>query len=399
MKRIILFCLLTGLLAGTAGAQVNIVKSANRKYSIDFSGMRPAADAESQLFYRTLESDLRRSGWFEPTRSAGDFRLIGTANRTATGIQAVCQVYRRADNLLVFSKSYNAEAARARFLAHRTADEIVEALTGHKGMASARIVCVGMRNGAKDIFMCDSDGSNVQQITRDGRIVVRPRWTPDGSSVLFTSYLRGFPDIHKANLQTGKREVVASYAGLNTGAAVSPDGKEVALILSKDGNPELYLKNLRSGKLSRLTYSSPAVESSPSWSPDGKSLVYVSDNSGSPQLYIISRTGGQPRRISSRGTENVAPDWGRNGLIACSSRSGGRYHIAIIDPSNGQTTYLPNDGADYEDPSWMPNARHIVAGRTAAHQSSLYLLDTLRDAPVALLQGGGNWYSPASSPQ
>ncbi|MBM4152919.1 MAG: hypothetical protein FJ220_05300, partial [Kiritimatiellaceae bacterium] len=129
-----------------------------------------------------------------------------------------------------------------------------------------------------------------------------------------------------------------------------------------------------------------------------ENLVFVSDASGSPQLYLTTRTGGTPKRISSRGSQNVAPDWGANGLIACSSLSGGRYNIAIIQPVGGQTIYLTNDGADYEDPSWTPNGRHLIAARTVNHQSSLYLLDTVSDRPVALLQGGGSWYSPACTP-
>jgi len=280
------------------------------------------------------------------------------------------------------------------------ADDIVEAVTGHKGIASMRIVLVGNRTGKKELYLCDGDGGGARQLTGEGRIAISPNWGPDGNTIVYTSYMRDFPDICRIDLSRNRRETLANYGGLNTGAAISPDGKDMALILSKDGNPELYIKNLRSGKLTRLTNSPRAAEASPDWSPDGSQIVYASDQNGvgRPQLYIISREGGTPRRISSRGTENVAPDWGPNGLIACSSRQGGQYIIAVIQPSNGQTVYLNCDGADYEDPSWAPDGRHIVAARSSNHQSSLYLLDTVSDRPVALLTGGGSWYAPACSP-
>jgi TolB protein len=228
--------------------------------------------------------------------------------------------------------------------------------------------------------------------------VIGPSWSPDGGSIVYTSFLRGFPDVYRIDLQRGRRELLASYGGLNTGSAISPDGRDLALILSKDGNPELYIKNLRNGKLTRLTMTARATEGSPSWAPDGENLVYVSDSSGTPQLYIISRAGGRPRRLSSRGSENVAPDWGPNGLVACASRSGGRYAVAVIHPQTGETRYMQTDYADYEDPSWAPDGRHIVACRTAGHQSSIYLLDTAGNAPLPLLQGNGNWFSPDCSP-
>lgn len=398
MRKILfpIFCVL--IAAASASAQVNVSKSANRKLSIDFSGMRAGNDSASQMFNRTLENDLKRSGWFEPMHSSqGELRLVGTANPSGQTLKVIAQVYRRGDSSRVFSRSYQIETGKARTLSHRVADDIVEAITGHKGIASGRIALVGNRNGVKELYLCDADGGNLVQATHDRGIVVGPSWAPDNNTLVYTSYLRNFPDVYSIDLKRGRRKKMSGYAGLNTGASVSPDGQSMALILSKDGNPELYIQNLRSGQLQRMTQTRKATEASPNWSPDGKNLVFVSDQSGSPQLYIISRAGGRPRRLTSRGSQNVDPDWGTNGLITCSSRSGGRYVIAIIQPSTGETSYLKTDGADYEGPSWAPDGRHLIASRSVNYQSSLYLLDTVNDAPVALLHGGGSWYSPAWS--
>jgi TolB protein len=396
MKRCLLLCLCVFLSAPSIRAQVRVVKSADRKILIDLSGLRTGGDSTSRTFFQTLENDLRRSGWFDPVRGGGEVRVNGTASPAGSDIRAGGQVLRLSDQATLLSKNYSGPVRTA---AHRMADDIVEAVTGHKGMASMRIVLVGNRTGKKELYLCDSDGGSVRPLTADGGIVVGPNWGPDGNSILYTSYKRAFPDIYRLDLNRNRWELLVSYGGLNTGASLSPDGKDLALILSKDGNPELYIKNLRSGKITRLTATPRATEASPSWSPDGQQLVYVSDSSGKPQLYIISRNGGASRRISSCGTENVAPDWGPNGLIACSSRAGGQYVIAVIQPANGQTVYLAADGADYEDPSWAPDGRHVVAARTASYRSSLYLLDTVSDRPVALLDGGGSWYAPACSPQ
>ncbi len=400
MKRILLFSLFALLLTPCSNAQVRVVKSANRKISIDVSGLRAAGDTASQTFFQTLEKDLRLSGWFEPKRGGGELFLSGSARTSGRKLKVIAQVARRGESTRLFSKSYSIETEQARTLAHRVADDLVSTLTGHKGIASTKIAVVGSRSGAKELYLCDADGGNLQQITRDQKIVVGPNWAPDGDSILFTSFLRDFPDVHQINLRRGKRTVLAAYPGVNTGGVLSPNGRELAVILSKDGNPELYIKDLRGKKAPRrLTTTRRATEASPAWSPDGKRLVYVSDQSGTPQLYTIAREGGRPKRLSSRGRENVAPDWGPNGLIACASRSGGRYVIAVIHPTSGQTTYLTSDGADYEDPSWASNGRHIIAARSVNYQSSLYLLDTISDPPVALLHGGGNWLSPAWSPK
>jgi TolB protein len=397
MKKLffILPCLF--LITPWGNAQVRVVKSTDRKITIDLSGLRTATDAASQTFIKTLEKDLRLSGWFDPVRGGGEIRLNGTTTSSGSDMKASGQVIRLNDQTILLSKSYSGQS---RVIAHRMADDIVQAVTGHKGIASMRIVLVGNRTGKKELYLCDSDGGEVRQLTGEGHIAIGPNWGPDGNSIVYTSYMRDFPDICRIDLNRNQRTSLANYSGLNTGASISPDGKDLALILSKDGNPELYIKNIRSGKLTRLTNSPRAAEASPDWSPDGSQLVYASDQGGTgrPQLYIISREGGTPRRISNRGTENVAPDWGSNGLIACASRSGGQYVIAVIQPSSGQMSYLVSDGADYEDPSWAPDGRHIVAARSIKYQSSIYLLDTVSDRPVALLQGSGSWYSPDCSP-
>ncbi|NOU35526.1 MAG: biopolymer transporter Tol [Kiritimatiellaceae bacterium] len=400
MKRFLSLCLCLIIPALSAHAQVRVVKSADRKITINLSGLRTAGDSASQTFLQTLEKDLRLSGWLDPVRAGGEVLVNGTASPSGNALKAGCQVVRLGDQTTLLSKSYGGQP---REIAHKMADDIVMAVTGRKGFASMKIVLVGNRTGKKELYLCDGDGGNVRPLTGEGRIAIGPNWGPDGNSIVYTSYMRDFPDVCRIfDLgRNPRRETLASYGGLNTGAAVSPDGKDVALILSKDGNPELYIKNIRSGKLTRLTNSPRAAEASPDWSPDGRQIVYASDQNGTgrPQLYIISREGGTPKRISNRGTENVAPDWGPNGMIACASRTGGQYVIAIIQPSNGQMFYLPLDGADYEDPSWAPDGRHIVAARTVKYQSALYLLDTVSDRPVALLQGSGSWYSPACSPQ
>lgn len=396
MKKLIFLILCTAV---AATAQVRVVKSADRKLVIDLSGMRTAPDAASQTFFQTLEKDLRISGWFAPQRGTGELRLVGSVETSGGSVKTVCQVYRTGDQARLFSKSYSIDVAQVQTLAHRAADDIVETITGRKGIASVRIAMVGNMTGAKELYIMNAGGGGLMQITKDRKIVVGPNWGPDGDSILFTSYLRGFPDVYLADIRRGKRDILASYGGLNTGAALSPNSRELALILSKDGNPELYIKNLRSGQLKRLTTTGRATEASPCWSPDGRQIVYVSDQSGTPQLYVISSEGGRPVRISSSGTENVAPDWGPNGLIACASRSGGRYAIAVINPADRQTTFLRTDFADYEDPSWMPDGRHIVATRTVNYRSTLYLLDTVSDAPVALLNSDSDWYSPACAPQ
>lgn len=389
------------LCAGVVPAQeeVRVVKTRkDQKRSINWNGFQTGSSPAAQTFLKTLQNDLRNSGWFSKAHAGkGDISLTGSARLNGGQVRAECRVYDTVTQRPYVNRSFATEAGRARRLAHEVADAIVAAVTGHEGFASARFVMVGTKTGKKELYLADSDGQSLQQITRDGTVSVAPKWGA-GNQIVYTSYLKRFPDVYLVNLNSSKRTLISNYAGLNTGADLSPDGSDVALILSKDGNPELYIKNLRSGRLTRLTDTPHAAEASPSWSPRGDQIVYVSDQSGRPQLYAVSRGGGRARRLTSRGTENVSPDWGPDGLIVFCSRQGGRYQIATLDPKNLEIKMVKTDGVDYEDPSWAPDGRHIGCTRTENYQAKVYLLDTMGDSPVALTNYSGDWYSPSWSP-
>ncbi len=383
------------MVAFSASAQRAVVtKAGDGKISINLAGYRTGKDTASRTFLSVLKADLNRSGYFKVTSSGGEFNVVGSCVAGGSSLKADCQVYKASTRQRLLGKTYKTAATDARGLAHRVADEIVYAATGKKGMASGKIALVSSRTGRKELYVCDMDGKNLRQVTNDRSIVVGPGWMPDGKNIVYTSYKRGYPNVY----MTGRSKSLSSHGGLNASGAVSPDGKSMAVILSRDGNPELYIKSLRTGRLKRMTSTRRGNEASPCWSPDGNHIAYVSDTSGKPQIYIISKSGGKAQRLTSSGSENVAPDWGRNGYIVYSSRIGGRYRIAMANPASRSMRVLETDWADYEDPSWAPDGRHIVCSRTASYRSSIYLLDTLKDSPVALLKGSVDWFSPACSP-
>lgn len=385
-----------------SNAQVRVVKSMSGISLLDLSGFKSLSSGAPSVFRRTLEADLIRSGWFSLIKlGRAEYTVTGTSEQDGSQVLVKCEVYHIPTKKRYLGKTYKVSADEAYKLAHRVADDIVLALTGRPGMASTRIVMVGTRTGEKELYVCDSDGKNLRQLTSDRTISVAPKWGPNGQQLAYTSYRSHFPDVYLINVNTGNRTCIADYSGLNACPAISPDGRKVALILSKGGNPDLFIKDLSSGRLTRLTFTKRAAEASPSWSPDGKQIVYVSDMAGSPQLYIINRKGGKPERITGCGSENVDPDWGSNGFIVYSSRVGRRYQIYVINPATLDIHQISKLDTDYENPSWAPDGRHIVCARTQQYQSQIFIIDTMSASCINLLPDSktGEWYSPDWSPK
>lgn len=394
------FCFSVLVLAGVfwGGARVqaagqppviSVVKKGAEKDTVSLAGLR-ATGPNGQLFAQTLRRDLELSGWFKVAAgTGGSITLNGAVAEAGGGIQSAFKVAwpGKAFNWTKVSMGQT----EIRRQAHQLADEMVRLIAGEKGIAQTRIVFVNRRgrNNA-DLYMCDADGQNVMQVTRDNVAAVGPRWAPNGRDIYYTSFVQGYPTVVRLAVGGG-RSTLAAFKGLNTGAAVSPDGTRVAMILSYQGNPELYTLELGSGRLRRLTETLRGVEASPCWSPDGRSIVYVSDITKTPQLYIVDAASKQSRRLTYKGSENVNPDWNAKGKIVYATRRGGAYQIAVADPRVGDgSAELITPPGDYEHPSWAPDSRHVVC----SSRSSLYILDTLGDPAVRLINLAGNWISP-----
>ena len=160
------------------------------------------------------------------------------------------------------------DAQSWRSLAHRMANEIIYQVTGQKGPFNTRFTYARKTKTGKEIGVVDFDGHAQRGITSNGSINLKPIWSPSGTELSFTSYREGNPDLYVADLKQGKIRRLSNRMGINVGGVWSPDRTKMALTLAPDGNPDIYLIDPISGqKIKRLTTSS-GIDVAPCWSPD-----------------------------------------------------------------------------------------------------------------------------------
>jgi TolB protein len=343
--------------------------------------VKPFAGADGAIAGKVVANDLDLAGLFSivvPDRAS--FNVSGTSS--GSSLQGVVTDNRGG---VVLQKTYTGTTREA---AHRFSDDIVETLTGGKGIASSKISFVSNRSGAKEIYIADYDGANVRQLTSDRAISVSPAISPDASKVAYTGYQSGYADIYLIDLASGARNRILKFPGTNSGASFSPDGTRLACTLSRDGNPELYIASANGSGARRLT-TTRGVESSPSWSPDGSEIIYSSDERGGPQLYRISAGGGIGRLVPTGYGYCTEPSWSPDGKkIAFTARQGG-FSISVLDLSSGATRIL----AQGQDPSWGANSRHVIY----SDGSSILLLDTVKGRSTPVITGLGKVSEPSWS--
>lgn len=347
--------------------------------------LAPIAGPDGPAIAKVVQGDLVLSGFFSFTDASKAAMTIGG---TGSGSSLQGKVTDRAGgNILMRSYEGN-----ARQQAHAFANDIIETLTGNKGMAGSKIAFIVAHGNKKELYTADYDGSNLRQLTQDNSLSVAPSISPDGRRIAYTSYLKGYADIYTIDLTSGARNRIVKCPGTNSGAAFSPDGGEIACSVSRDGNPELYVVSADGSGARRLTHT-PGVESSPSWSPDGRELVYSSDNGGSPQLYRISAGGGSGHSLSSGHGYCTKPSWSPDGKkIAFNVRDGGAFQVAILD-LNGGGTRVVTGGDEARDPVWGPDSRHLLFTQSG----SLMLLDVQTSRKINLVNGIGSISEPTWS--
>ena len=258
-----------------------------------------------------------------------------------------------------------------RSLIHALADDVAKALTELPGIAQTKIAFkVEPGRARSEVYIADYDGFGPVQVTRDNSLVTAPCWAGPGSLV-YASYKLGNPYIFSHELSTGTRKAVARYPGDNYSPAVSPDGSRVAMILNKNGNPDLFVSGIDGTGLKQLTTTREA-ESSPCWSPDGRKICFTSRERGAAALYTVNASGGRAVPLPITGAPNpTEPDYSPDGKwLAFTIQSRG-FTICIAPAQGGDAIPIVSG----EDPSWARNSRAIIFCSGPDHGKHLSLLD------------------------
>jgi len=339
--------------------QKTLIMGGTKPIPVSISGFTGEID-------RALQLDLYVQGFSFTSPETAQYQITGSNNGHVQG-----RLFDTQSKAAKFSKSYSGASLRRQI--HAFSDDIVEAVTGKKGIAQTRIAFKVDTGPTSEIYIADFDGYNDQSVTKDKTIVAAPCWTPGKLMLYYTSYKLGNPDIFQHDLTSGQRKPIANYSGLNTSAAVSPDGHHVAMILSKSGSPDVYVCDADGSNLKRLT-STREDESSPCWSPDSKWICFATKLKERRALCKVSASGGEIQRIPTVGVLNpTEPEWSPDGNWIVFTAMMGSFAICTVPAQGGQVTEL----VPGEDASWAPNSRTVVYARRQGGSRVLALLDVM----------------------
>jgi len=155
--------------------------------------------------------------------------------------------------------------------------------------------------------------------------------------------------------------------------------------------------DLKTGNRRRLT-DHYGIDTEPAWSPDGSKLVFTSDRGGQPQIYEISVNGGDPRRVTFEGRQNLRASYSPDGRsLALVNNFDGRYRIGLLDLASGEMRVLSNGPLD-ESPSFAPGGAVVIYATQGAKGAELATVSVEGSVRQSLRQSGGDVREPAWSP-
>jgi eukaryotic-like serine/threonine-protein kinase len=285
--------------------------------------------------------------------------------------------------------------------------------------------------GPRRIWVADERGRNPQQVTSDASeavVHVRPRWSPDGTCLVFQNVERTKFDIRVVDLASKKLTWVtndyvqdicpvwsrsgylyfSSYrsGGLNiwrvpVTAGGQPSGllqqltmgagQDVQAALSRDGRRVAFTILRQNADLWRLPVSADTgkpsgapekviattrEDSRGAWSADGRWIAFNSDRSGEMNIWLQSVAEGSARPLTSGPGGDYQPSFSSDGRrIAFFSSRAGSVDVWLVETSGGRPRKLTRGSAINVNPFFSPDGRRIAYMSDAGGRFEVWVMD------------------------
>lgn len=253
-----------------------------------------------------------------------------------------------------------------------------------------KVVYSSGRSGLCDIYLMNSDGSNDQRVTFSTSdfipdISFNALPDPEPWKIAFSSNRgRNYTslnndvrdgDIFLTESDGSNMNIVSNPEFLGHHPSFSPDGQKIAFCSYETASWEVWTMNLDGSGVSQVT-AAPGRKSTPTWGASGR-IVYSSDSAGNDDVYIVNQDGSSPVALTTSLSEDLFADISSDGSkIAFSTPGSAPGDLYLMDSDGSNLTQLTSDPMAGEwHPSLSPNATRVmyILGGT---NTDLYLMNT-----------------------
>ncbi len=225
-------------------------------------------------------------------------------------------------------------------------------------------------------------GTKILSKENSGSLNTSPALSPDGRELMFLSEKDLFSiEMFRADVETGQvREKIVETATdphyqslqfINSTGAWSRSGSEFVFGSVVGGQPALTVVDARNGqKLHEIIIPEIGEIINPTWAPDGRYVAFSAIVGGFSDLYIYDLDTDSLRRLTEDAYADLQPAWAPDGSTIAfvtdrfstnmTTLEFGSYRLATLDPTTGAIEPLPSFAAAKNiNPQWAPDNQSI----------------------------------------
>lgn len=310
-----------------------------------------------------------------------------------------------------------------RTLIHKISDNIILKIFSQKGISTTKILYsnrkkITTKNKERwisEIWVCDYDGQNAQQITYNKGYNVTPYYIPIQSregfeNFLYVSYRNGQPKIYRASFADPQGKTLFTLPGNQLLPSVSFTSDMVAFVCDVAGTSDIFIQKYTPygepiDKPKQIFSYPKSTHATPSFHPTGSSLSFVSDKDGPPRIYTIdisslnTTTRPDAHLITKKNRHNSSPSWSSDGKkLAYCAKTDNVWQIWVYNADTGEENQLTFDRKNKENPRWAPNSLHLVYNTEDTITSEMYIINLNQMRPIQISHGPGNKRFPVWEP-
>jgi len=419
VKALILFSILLSLTAN-ALLEVNIIKSKEDAFPLVIAPFEMIGNFEEDVdLAKIIRNNLNRSGYFDANSAdqlingAIDFDfyqqhkkdaiVFGKIRQVSDNVNhAEIYVYDVLTQKALYQKKIAFTNGALRKIAHALSDRIYFVLLGQKGAFNTRLSYVTVSENKKGnrtyrLQISDSDGYNPKTIVKSAYPILSPSWSFDQNKLAYVSFKNNRSEVFVIHPFLKIKPIkLPKFDGIASSPSWHPDGERIALTISKKGNKDIYLYNLKTKELKRLTKNT-AIDTEANFSPDGKSMAFTSNRTGQVQIYIKNLETGKIKRATFKGTYNAKPVFSPDGKeLALIHRVGKDYRLALLNIATRDLTIMTQNKSD-ESPYFSPNGGMIIFATNRDNKGILSIISLHNNQIVELTQNEGVVREPSWS--
>jgi Tol biopolymer transport system component len=246
------------------------------------------------------------------------------------------------------------------------------------GLAAALILIgIGIWSARRPVPFVTLTIGTATQVTADDGLEIDPALSPDGKLLAYASGPATSMRIFIRPVSGGRTVTLSETGGgFQYRPKWSPDGSQI-LFLTRDG---AYVVSALGGASTRVAAGALGAAA---WSPDGTRVLVAREGA----LSIVSLDGSSDRVIATGGFELHSCDWSRNNWIACASGNaravnpGGGFGnvapsaIVVVSAQGGALTTVADRTSSHLSPAWSPDGARLYFVSNRDGPRDIYQLD------------------------